>query len=118
MKQLITVGRDGSLTSLRVKPGKGVDLRKMGEVEMKRSSLIEWDSGVQGFNITILEGEFSGLVTTDMRRAADLDAPDESWQQDEGGECAIYFKEYEEAVNFEIELIQALRKKFGAKAVV
>ena len=53
-----------------------------------------------------------------MRRAADLDAPDESWQQDEGGECAIYFKEYEEAVNFEIELIQALRKKFGAKAVV
>ena len=119
MKQLITVGTDGSLTSLLTKRGRGLDIKQLGEAEVVRSSEIEWEDSAKGWWIHLLNCKLhQGIVNRDMVEVAGAEAMDmvaglECWQMGAGGECAIHFRDYDEAVTVEVAVIQGLRKRFG-----
>ena len=130
-KQLITISPTGEVSSLQMKKGKGLDLRVLGEASIKRSSLIEWDEQEQAWFIKLLdyrgcrpdkESLFHTVVSRDLVETAGDDALcvmgdlGEACWHGGSGECAVYFKEYEDAVTLEIATIQGLRKQFGKEA--
>jgi hypothetical protein len=117
MAQLITIAADGSMTALQVKRGKGLDLRQFGHADIVRSSLIEWDAEVQGWKVRLLHCTVDhGLLTPDLCHKAGVDVPDTAQRYGEGGECALYFDEYEDAVTAEVDVIQGLRRIYGRDA--
>lgn len=66
-----------------------LDLRKLGETEMRRSSEIEFDSSAQLFYIRLLEPALAYL-NTELR--------------------GMFFPTYEDAVDFEVKLLNTARK--------
>jgi hypothetical protein len=118
-----------------MKSGKGVDLRRFGKVKIERSSLIEWEEEHQGWTIKLLrcaaflhywvdmvKHSYSPYVVDyHLLKLANLTPPDGLIRRFEGPPpitIPLIFKEYEDAVECEINLIQSLRKKYGGKCVL
>lgn len=125
MKQLITIDKDGVVTGLQMKRGKGLDLRTLGVAKIERSSLIEWSDLYQKWYIKFLNGKMAN-------RVACVSIADDAGMADKVGESAIafhfeletvaersayLFDDYEDAVIAEVKLIQALRIKHGVHYV-
>ena len=63
-QQVITVGPDGSISGLQVKPGQGVDLRDFGAANIKRASEIVFSEEAQLWYVQICLGKYSGHKVT------------------------------------------------------
>lgn len=123
MSQVITIGPDGSMSGLQVKPGRGVDLRQFGRASIVRASEIVWDETHQAWTVVIQDAPgmdvLKGVtVTLGMASlACVLDKVAEiqnrglnrvmAWGQDN----PLRFSEYDEAVEFEIAYLDAWRLK-------
>lgn len=81
------------MISLRQKKGQGVDLREMGEASITRTTDIRFDEHKQQFYIVILTGRLANTVVCN-----ELGVP-------------LYFDDYEDAVDYEIEMVQASRQR-------
>ena len=62
MRQVITIGPDGMMSGLQVKPGKGLDLRQFGRAEIERASEVLWDSDRQGWIVECRKGVYAGCL--------------------------------------------------------
>lgn len=102
-KQLITVRPDGSLFGLKHKKGRGVDLTKFGKAKVKRVTLIEWDEDYQEWYIKWIDTAKRWTTKFIM----DSVLPESKLP---GGEKTAYFKDYDEAVDIEISVVQSLTK--------
>ena len=121
MKQVITIGPDGSMSGLQRKPGQGIDLRQFGRAEIKRASLIEWSDADQAWWINVLQSAGQGNVTFEKIRAVhgsdhcratdvlDAAAPSGWCKAKERGDRTLLFDEYDDAVKVEIAFLDALR---------
>lgn len=123
-QQLITIDERGAVSGLQFKSGKGLDLRKLGRAEIIRSSLIEWSEAFQMWYIKLLhfkKSEELGELVTDRLWAHGLGEeaplPAQCRCNERGDDGILFFEEYEDAVTAEVELIQALRLKFGDDSV-
>jgi hypothetical protein len=113
MKQLITISPTGEVTSLVFK-GKGVDLRLLGPVDIKRVTDIHWDQGEQGWFIVFtahMTGGFANLWVSrwTVVNEAGLDLKDINYSS-MGQDHTLYFDDYEDAIACEVAVIQALRR--------
>jgi hypothetical protein len=123
-RQVITIGRDGSMSGLQRKPGQGLDLRQFGKADIKRASLIEWDAERQAWFIDVLQEAGRGKLTFSAFRNSQPEswradragdkltalAPS-GWARDHNGDDVLLFAEYDEAVKVEIAYLDALRLK-------
>jgi hypothetical protein len=110
--QVLTANRDGSLEGLQRKGG--VDLRKMGEVDINRASEVSWSKTAQKYYIifyTPSRSPFSSLGSWLWEKIVDgsLTRHDMTSPMKDFG--MAYFKEYEEAVEAEIKTLDYLRVK-------
>lgn len=96
-KQVITIKPTGNLAGLVHKPGKGIDITKMGRAKVTRASDIIWSEDHQKWCIKALQGPQAGKVLTVGDLA--LDVTDE----------VAYFTSYEVAVENEIDYFNHLR---------
>jgi hypothetical protein len=62
--QVITIQTDGTMSGLQVKPGKGLDLTKMGKAKVERVSEILWHEDTQKWFVQILAGPMAGEKVT------------------------------------------------------
>lgn len=113
MKQVITIGAEGSMESLQFK-GKGVDLRRHGHASIQRISDIVWDEFSQLWTVVPQQGKLAGKTV----RCADCVTLHGEGTVGMGKvlfNCElealpiIAFKEYEQAVEFEVDFIQACK---------
>jgi hypothetical protein len=135
MRQLVTIGADGSITSLQTKRDQGLDLRKFGQAEISRTSLIEWVEHKQAWQIRFLKrGQFKGVVDAVLfAKASGCPAADgfytykepaslfekvvSLWRFTFRRKLVPLWKDYEDAVLVEIALVQSLRRSHGAGCV-
>jgi len=137
--QQIIISPTGEVTSLEFKRGKGLDIRTLGgDAEIKRSSLIEFVPELQKNVVILMQAQpfleahqefmvngihskdvdaFGLLVEQNLTMLAEVEhsgdwAPDSSVYYG-----AAVFADYEDAVAFEVKIIQGLRRKFGQGAV-
>jgi hypothetical protein len=124
--------RDGSYSCLRAKKGQGLDLRKLGEVEVKRVSHIVWDENEQAWFVQVIDrivrdwidsvwadGEPGELLWLYWVAAhghnAVLDRQLEFGDKTpKGGRLSLgrlLFEDYEDAVAAEVAFLDALRLK-------
>ena len=118
MKQVITIGADGSMSGLQRKPGQGIDLRSFGHAEIERASLVEWDADHQAWYINVLQENGKGIIAIrDLALAnfsrEQVDALAPSFRNDLAPmwEDPAFFDEYDDAVKVEIAYLDALRLK-------
>ena len=105
-KQVITISETGEITSLRRKPGEGIDLRKFGAAEITRASDILFSDTEQKFYVRFLTGALAGRDLTHALYGAAT------------GETVLFkaskpvmlFAEYEDAVRAEIKVLDAIAK--------
>ena len=113
MAQKLFIGKLGEIVSLRVKDGSGIQLQDVAPMSVNRVSEIEWDCSSQKWNIKILSsGNYRGIVCGDTLLIAgfkDAKAVD--------NHVPVAFDTYEEAVDFEIRLIQHIRSREGMYAI-
>lgn len=119
MRQVITIGPDGSIHGLCHKRGQGLDLRKLGKADIERITLIEWDAERQAWYIrwTTPERDADEQLEWDcetFRRSGVT-------PQDHGGfvhpgavpdghaEWTVFFIDYEDAVAAEVAVYQQLQ---------
>ena len=108
MKQVIVVTQNGGLRGLEHK-GRCIDLKKFGKAVVERITLIEWDSEVAGWYIRWCRPDMGGtwglkeLSNVQSLQAATLKTP-----VDRLG--PVYFHNYEDAVEAEVQAIQQLQK--------
>ena len=115
MKQLITVAPDGSISGLQMKRGHGIDLREFGNADIQRTSLIEWSSAEQRWFIRFLHRKDGGpecYSCSDFHKFGIW--PLHSTVDADG---VMYFDDYEDAVDVEVDVVQATRQRFGHDAV-
>lgn len=115
--QVITIAPDGTMSGLQVKPGKGVDLTKLGKANVVRASEIVWSEAKQLWNVHLL-GSKRGLVgnlSLAMWQHAGLDhthLPAETTAGNyEGAAGVLFFADYDLAVKAEIAYLDAMRLK-------
>jgi hypothetical protein len=129
MKQVITIGADGSVSGLQVKPGKGFDLRCLGKAEIKRASEVIWDANSQMWKVELREGAgvYCGRML-DMFLAEESlgvdwwDLLGDTWvvtttpiklrnepEYDSKNELVLQFQDYDDAVKAEIAVLNGLR---------
>ena len=124
MKQVITISPTGGITSLDHKK-KGIDLRKMGKVSIKRVTIIQWDETRQKW---FIKWEDSGKVwDSKFVQNVMFNEFDPSARKDEitngNSSYTIYyltdkvsvngvafFDDYEDAVSVEIAVYQILQQ--------
>ncbi len=123
VSQVISIGPDGGMSGLQVKPGKGLDLRQFGAAEVVRASEIIFDVTTQawavqlldapgheadrGKRITTVMATEAGLLPTVRRMITDAQIlPDASTE-----DGALLFHGYDVAVEFEIAYLDAWRLK-------
>ena len=111
MKQVVTIKRDGSIEGLH-RPKKGLDLRKMGEVDIKRASEVMWSKSAQKHYVNFYEASKSpftclGSWLWEKIQNGTLTKKDMTHPMKDFG--IAYFKEYEEAVEAEIKTLDYLR---------
>jgi len=114
-QQVITIRPDGSLFGLQHKRGKGVDLRGFGHAEIKRVTLIVWDAKSQHWYIRFNDERVDGRINkgqgtwgTDLFHAAGVNYHD--YRGTRGFLSTILFRDYEDAVDAEIAVVQSLQK--------
>lgn len=124
-QQVITIETDGTISGLQVKPGKGLDLQKLGKeagtpAKTVRASEIAWNEMEQVWFIDVLQSAGKGVVTfpklkaalstVDMMTTSELD-----YQVGKGAWTVknevLYFSSYDDAVKIEILYLDALRQK-------
>lgn len=131
MTQIITIKPDGSVVGLKHGKGRGVDLRKLGAVQISRVTLIEWDEQRQKWGIR-WNGRLQNAVWTrdHLRTVCHLEVPvwppgQDRWNlvpcgvmgivgavvADDLGGSPIYFDEYETAVQAEVAVIQHFQRQ-------
>lgn len=91
MKQVITIKPDGTMAGLQHKPGKGVDLRQFGPAKIERASEIVFNEDTQKWNIRILCEPWGGEIIFLH------------------GHGVLEFQEYDDAVTYEIEILNKAR---------
>lgn len=62
-QQKITINPDGSMSGLEYKPGKGVDMKALGDADVKRATDIEWDAGAKAWKVKWLDFNKEGYMT-------------------------------------------------------
>jgi len=108
-KQVLVVDQKGGITGL-VHSGRGVDLRTLGRAEIDRVTLIEWDSDNQAWYIRWY-GSNGDEVWGEQMRTYVLNTPRcrlINWRLEDG---KFLFNEYDEAVEFEVAVVQQLQKQ-------
>ena len=115
-KQVVTIGPDGSISGLQVKPGKGVDLRQFGNASIRRASDIVWMEEDQRWMIKILVGQHRGRFVTNLLwfyEAGQHEVPETS---EIGWADTLYFRDYDDAVEAEKEFFNAIQTAKGSAA--
>ena len=119
--QVITFGKDGTVSGLQRKAGQGLDLRSFGKASIVRASEIVWEEEVQGWAIQIMDApglaHMKGVrVTADQMRAVGLRAKltkmidaDKVMPISSDKDDACLFFEYDDAVAAEIMFLDAHR---------
>jgi hypothetical protein len=109
-RQAITIGADGSVSGLQVKPGKGFDLRCLGKAIITRASEVEWCEARQLWFVTVKEGRYAGFVIDQaMTEWAGLSALPAGCER--RPDNLIMAGEYDDAVRLEIAVLDGLRLK-------
>ena len=116
MKQVVTIGSDGTVAGLQHKPGKGFDLRKLGKADIQRASEVVWDADHQEWRVEFREGagKYAGEILTDLIAQ---EALGHTWERQfpllgltRAGNARIFgFLEYDDAVAAEIKVLDGLR---------
>jgi hypothetical protein len=121
-KQLITISPDGSLVGLDHKR-KGLNLRQFGKAKTERATMIEWDEDNQGWFIfwtspsmptdrwssELLFDGYLGVVSNGL---GSVILPINGKAIDcREIENALYFDDYEDAVEVEVALIQSMQRE-------
>lgn len=102
--QVIVIDQDGSLSGLMRKQSEGIDLRSFGEAKVERASLIEFDEAAQKFYVKFLLGDLTdrkltyGLYAAAMQKAVHHELVPQ----------VMFFDQYEEGVEKEIETLNAI----------
>ena len=118
-RQTITIGPEGGISGLQVKPGKGVDLRQFGPAKIERASEVLWDETEQKWYVECRKGVHAGetlqqfehdVITRPVWNPASL------LMEALAGKTA-YFDDYDEAVQAEIAWLDFIRKTEGAAAL-
>jgi hypothetical protein len=109
-RQVVTIGTDGSIAGLQVKPGAGFDLRQMGKARITRASEVLWVEDEQAWCVEVRQGRYDGqkLDTFHMESAGC------TWEEinpDAVRLSVLYFNEYDAAVKCEIAVLDGLRLK-------
>jgi hypothetical protein len=107
--QVITITRDGVLSGLQVKPGKGLDLRQFGKADIVRASEIAWDGEVQAWFVDVIQEAGRGKLTVAKWRKAGLQGDPAHANSTEADDEVYMFDGYDDAVAAEIEYLNALR---------
>lgn len=108
-KQVLVVDHKGGITGL-VHKNSGVDLRTLGRAEIDRVTLIEWDSDNQAWYIRWY-GSNGDEVWGEQMRTYVVNSPRcrlINWRLEDG---KFLFNEYDEAVEFEVAVVQQLQKQ-------
>lgn len=109
-RQVITISPDGSVSGLQVKPGKGFDLRKLGNASITRASEVLFSEQHQLWFVEVREGRFSGQPITDnIMRLAGLTYHDSRIRPDKRIGGVLWFSDYDDAVLCEIAVLDGLR---------
>lgn len=127
MQQVITIAKDGTISGLQHKKGKGIDLRQFGHAEIERASEIEWNEVAQCWHVVPLSENVVRwmLGRSDTRATMKLShwtrtvgtaAPEGScpvpmMPRPAGNDCWLGFDDYEDAVKAEVAFLNALRRR-------
>lgn len=107
-RQAITIAPDGSVSGLQVKPGKGFDLRCLGNATITRASEVLWDEGRQLWFVEVRDGRWSGRQIDQwlMEHAGVAGLPAGCERRPDN---LIMAREYDDAVKLEIAVLDGLR---------
>jgi len=117
--QLITIAPDGSISGLDFKR-KGLDLRQFGHAATRRISEVEWDEERQKWRVVFLMGGWAGdVATAEHCVRVGLPLPGSATLADGAvkPKNMLMFTDYEDAVAFEITIVQAARLSGNAALV-
>lgn len=113
LKQVITIGPDGSISGLDRKKGEGINLKALGRADVVRASQIEWHEGesARGYKIEFLTGPRQGttLTVNEFSKYACDELPEVLNPQD--GDGIALFEDYGECVKVEIKILDSDRIK-------
>lgn len=116
-QQVITIGPDGIMSGLQVKPGKGVDLTKLGKASVVRASEIVWHDEKQLWYVNLLG--FTSILSgpLDLPRWISADLSNDDLPKGTtagilyGTHAIMFFPDYDLAVQAEIAYLDAMRLK-------
>jgi len=121
MQQVISISKDGVLSGLQHKPGKGLDLRTFGAAQIERASDILWDATIQRWTISVLQFKVLGPLTacrSMLDKAVGEFAAEFLMSQPGRGfhpltrniaDDVLTFEDYDDAVKVEIALLDGYR---------
>jgi len=105
-EQVITIGQDGSMLGLDHKR-KGVKMQEFGQAETQRVTLIEWDAVKQEWFIKWYGRKADKAWAVHEFASVGLDYRSLEGRTHGGTQAVVYFKEYEDAVEAEVVVIQS-----------
>lgn len=111
MEQVIQINADGSVEGLLHKPGRGVDLREFGRADIRRVTEILWDGDLQLWYVKFLVGRYAGKVLSHAMYATTINdrAQVAAIGNVRAYGDAVFFKEYDDAVDAEIQACNHIR---------
>jgi hypothetical protein len=125
--QIITIGAGGEISGLQRKKGQGLNLQELGHAKTERVSEIVFDENAQSWFVQPIRGPFAGNPLTAKLWAEEfglcvMDVIDGisrpvgcrmlsaiSDHAVPGGR--LYFDDYDDAVNAEVEFLDAARRR-------
>lgn len=121
-RQVVTIHTDGSVSGLQRKPGQGFDLRCLGKATITRASEIVWSEDHQMWYVVPVGEKFTDMLS--WRKAFDSAAASLAGLERLPAGCqyvrvaaenvvadVVMAKEYDDAVAFEIAVLDGLRLK-------
>jgi hypothetical protein len=112
-QQVISIGPDGSMSGLQMKPGKGVDLRQFGRAQIERASEVQFDVAEQAWFVEIRKGKYAGRkITYDLWSLVTGNAT-----LHRNDQPVMMFREYDDAVQAEIAVLNYIRLTEGPAAL-
>ena len=128
MKQVVTIGPDGTISGLLHKKGQGFDPRVLGKAQIERASEVVWLDMEQAWVVEFRSGagRWAGAVLDQaVLMVADLgfetgtvpfDFKGFAWDaygrvHQQGDHGVLLFENYEDGVKAEIAVLDALRLK-------
>lgn len=113
-KQVISIAPDGSVSGLQRK-GQWFDLRTLGKAKIDRVSDILWSEEKQAWFVKFLNLTCGGSVLNLLTYQNYYDAYFGDEPNLKEPSEVLYFKEYEDAVKVEIQVLDYLKMKGGLK---